>query len=338
MDRTGYGCWAFGLGQTRCASTVPVLVKPGDAEVSDRLLILLWHNVEGTWYHPSRPGAGMQGLTHQLKGLKRLATVVPLTSALDTLMAGNSLPRRAVALTFDDGYRDNLELAASLLQELELPATFFLIPGILSREVRPWWESVAWGFTCSSRPTVTWGGKVLATRGRLGRRSYLWVAERLKMLNRASLERSVTDLLELLAPTGEPNHDELFLDWDGARRLVRQGFAVGSHSMYHTVLSRETPDEQARNLAASRARLEAELGVPAELVAYPSGTRADYDASTVDAAKRAGHTYALAAHAGVHTSRTSPYAIPRFVMVPTQGFSEIVVRRVMRRLQLVIQR
>src|SRR5215218_7650889 len=117
------------------------------------MLILLWHNVEGTWYHPSRPGAGIQGLSRQLRYLRRFATIVPLTHALKTLSAGDLLPSRAVALTFDDGYQDNLNLAVPLLQELGLPATFFLIPGLLSREVKPWWELIAWGFTCSSRTT-----------------------------------------------------------------------------------------------------------------------------------------------------------------------------------------
>jgi hypothetical protein len=196
---------------------------------------------------------------------------------------------------------------------------------------------LAWGFTSSSRMTVTWGGKVLATREKPGRRSFLWVAERLKTLNRAGLERAVTDLLELLEPTGKPREDELFLDWDGARQLVQLGFAVGSHSMYHTVLSRDTSDEQLRNLVASRAQLEAELDVPVELIAYPSGTHADYDANTIAAAKQAGHIYGLAAHAGLHTRSTSPYAVPRFVMEPSQGFAEILARRVMRRL-LLIQR
>jgi peptidoglycan/xylan/chitin deacetylase (PgdA/CDA1 family) len=299
------------------------------------MLILLWHNVEGTWYHPSRPGAGIRGLSRQLRYLRRFATIVPLTHALKTLSAGYRLPSRAVALTFDDGYQDNLDLAVPVLQELGLPATFFLIPGLLSREVRPWWELLAWGFTCSSRTTVTWGGRVLATRDAPGRRSFLWAAERLKTFDRAGLEQAVTDLLQLLEPRGKLNDDELFLDWDGARQLVRQGFAVGSHSMYHTVLCRETPDEQVRNLATSKSRLEAELDVPAELIAYPSGTRADYDANTIDAAKQAGHIYGLAAHAGVYTRRTLPYVVPRFVMVPIQGFSEIVARRVVRRLQLI---
>jgi peptidoglycan/xylan/chitin deacetylase (PgdA/CDA1 family) len=302
--------------------------------VSDRLLILLWHNVEGTWYHPSRHGTGIRGLARQLRQLRRLATIVPLPQALDTLSAGGRLPPRAVALTFDDGYRDNLDLAVPLLQELGLPATFFLIPGLLAREVRPWWELLAWGFTCSGRTTVTWEGRMLATRDGPGQRSFLWVAEQLKQFDRVGLEQAVTDLLELLEPRGRLNDDELFLDWDGARRLVQQGFAVGSHSMYHTVLSREAPDEQVRNLVASRARLEAELGVAVRLVAYPSGTRADYDGHTIEAAKQAGHTHGLAAHAGVHTRRRSPYAVPRFVMVPIQGFSEILARRVMRRLQL----
>lgn len=303
--------------------------------MADRLLILLWHNVEGTWYHPSRAGVGVRGLERQLKRLKQLATIVPLTSALNTLSAGNQLPPRAVALTFDDGYQDNLDLAAPLLKRLDLPATFFLIPGLLSKEIVPWWELLAWGFTCSTRTMVTWAGTVLATRGQRGRRSFLWAAERLKTFDRARMEQELSELLELLKPEGRPDHDRLFVDWNGARRLVEEGFAIGSHSMYHTVLSRETPAEQVRNLVVSRAQLEAELNVPAELVAYPSGTRADYDDNTIHAAKQAGHLYGLAAHAGVYTRWTSPYSIPRFVMVPIQGFSEILARRLMRRLQLI---
>jgi peptidoglycan/xylan/chitin deacetylase (PgdA/CDA1 family) len=301
--------------------------------MSDRLLILLWHNVEGTWYHPLRPGAGIRGLTRQLKRLRQLGTIVPLGPALEALSADQPLPPRAIALTFDDGYQDHLDLAVPLLQELDLPATFFLIPGILSREVHPWWEVLGWAFTCSSRTEVTFGGRRLPTVGRAGRASFLWTARYLKTLDRAGLERALEKLLGLLRPEGRPDHHKLFLDWDGARQLVRQGFGIGSHSMYHTVLSRETRDEQLHNLVASRARLQAELGVSADLLAYPSGTRADYDMNTIDAAGRAGHGYGLAAHAGVHARGTSPYAVPRFVMVSDQGFSEIFARRALHRLK-----
>jgi peptidoglycan/xylan/chitin deacetylase (PgdA/CDA1 family) len=277
----------------------------------------------------------VRGLAHQLKRLKRFGNVLPLAPALDALSRGRPLPSRAVALTFDDGYLDNLHLAAPLLKQLDLPATFFLVPGLLSQEVGPWWETLAWAFTSSSKRAVTWGDRLLPTRGGAGQRSFLWAAERLKTLDQVRSEQAMTELIELLEPKGSrPNLQELFLDWDGAGQLVRQGFSVGSHTMRHAVLSRESPEEQVRDLVMSRARLEAELSLPIDLLAYPSGTRADYDLSTMRAAGHAGYAYGLAAHAGICSPPTLPYAVPRFVMQPHRGFSATLTRRVARRLRM----
>jgi peptidoglycan/xylan/chitin deacetylase (PgdA/CDA1 family) len=143
-------------------------------------------------------------------------------------------------------------------------------------------------------------------------------------LDRATRERRTDELVELLEPEGTLDKERLFLGWDGARELVRRGFAVGSHSMYHAILSREAPDEQLRDLVASR-RLEAELQVPIRLLAYPNGTRADYDAVTMAAAERAGYRHALGAHAGLNRRSTPGYAHPRLVLQPQRSFSEIIV-------------
>jgi peptidoglycan/xylan/chitin deacetylase (PgdA/CDA1 family) len=297
-----------------------------------RLLILVWHNVEGTWCYPAHPGAGIAGLARQLAWLKRLATVVPLAPSLAALSAGRPLPPRAVALTFDDGYRDNLDLAVPLLERLGLPCTFFLVPGLLSREVRPWWEVLAWGFARSTRGTVWWEGRPLRTDDRWGRRSFVWAVERMKAADRSTRDRRVGELLDLLQPEGSPGEERMFLDWDGARGLVRRGFSVGSHSMYHAILSREAPDAQLHDLVVSRRRLEAELDVPIRLLAYPNGTRTDYDGATVRAAQQAGYQHALAAHAGLNQRSTPGYGHCRLVLEPQRRFSEIAVRRVVSRL------
>jgi peptidoglycan/xylan/chitin deacetylase (PgdA/CDA1 family) len=296
--------------------------------VSERLLVLAWHNVEGTWHYPIPAGTGVRGLAR----LKELATVVPLAPAMEALGVGRPLPPRAIALTFDDGYQDNLRLAAPLLEKLRLPATFFLVPGLLSGDVRAWWEILAWGFARSTRATVHWDGRVLPTRGRAGRASLRWTMEGLKCCDQAVRQRKVTTLLDLLEPEGEPNDRNLFLDWDGARELVRRGFSVGSHSLSHPIFSQESPDEQLRDLVTSRRQLEAELGVPMELLAYPNGTRADYNADTVHAAQQAGHTHAFGAHAGIVRPSTPPYAAPRMVMEPQRGFSRTLAQRVVAKL------
>jgi peptidoglycan/xylan/chitin deacetylase (PgdA/CDA1 family) len=300
--------------------------------LADRLVILVWHNVAGTWCYPARDGAGAQGFAHQLGLLQRYAAPVPLRPALEALSAGEPLPPRAVAITFDDGYQDNLDLAVPVLEKLGIPATFFLVPTLLSRELRPWWEVLAWGFARAGPAVIRWNGTELSTRGNRGRQAFRRVAERLKLLDRAARDRAVDQLLWQLEPEGRVDHQQLFLDWDGARALVRRGFTVGSHSMYHAILSRETPEEQRRDLTASRRELEAQLGVPAELLAYPNGTRHDYDRHTIQAAAQAGHAHALGAHAGINRSSTQPYEHPRFVVEPDRGFLQILLRRIAYRL------
>jgi peptidoglycan/xylan/chitin deacetylase (PgdA/CDA1 family) len=141
--------------------------------MGDRLLVLGWHNVGSTWLFPSRPGAGPRGLERQLRFLRRSANVVDLGQALDALATGRPLPARAVAITFDDGYRDQLELAAPMLERLGLPATFFLIPGVLSRTVRPWWELIAWAFMRATRDAIAWEGTTMTLRTPAERRAAL---------------------------------------------------------------------------------------------------------------------------------------------------------------------
>src|SRR2546423_14531892 len=118
------------------------------------LRVFAWHNVESSWCFPCRAGSGVRGLERQLRFLHHAANVVPLGDALQGLAEGRDLPPRAVAITFDDGYRDNLELAVPMLEALALPATFFLVPGLLSGSTQPWWEVLAWGFARASRDAV----------------------------------------------------------------------------------------------------------------------------------------------------------------------------------------
>src|SRR3978361_416345 len=100
--------------------------------MSNRLLVLGWHNIDPTPGFPAPPGVGRLGLANerptpapagvgrlgfakQLRTLARFATVLPLQDALRRMEAGEPLPARAVVLTFDHGYLDNLELGVPML-------------------------------------------------------------------------------------------------------------------------------------------------------------------------------------------------------------------------------
>jgi peptidoglycan/xylan/chitin deacetylase (PgdA/CDA1 family) len=300
--------------------------------VTQRLTILAWHNVEATWCYPAAAGSGVRGLGRQLHWLKRVANVVPLEQALGDLDAGRPLPPRAVALSFDDGYRDTLDLAVPILERLRLPATFFLVPGLLSGEVRAWWEDLGWAFVNAGVDTVRFGDRDLPVRGREGRRSYHWLSERLRELDRSARDQATEELVDRLRPSGPPRDRELFMDWPAAKELVERGFEVGSHSNYHAVLSRERAAEQVRDLATARERLEGGLGVQVRLLAYPSGQASEYDRDTVRAAEVAGHSHAFTTDAGWNTRATPRLEEHRIVLEPHRGFTGQGVRRVVARL------
>jgi hypothetical protein len=190
---------------------------------------------------------------------------------------------------------------------------------MLSGETQAWWETLAWAVHTASRAEIRWQGQPVSldTPGR--RRTWFGdIAERLKHTDRMARERTVEELVATLAPVGPPP-DALFLDWDGARSLVRRGFTVGSHSQFHAILARETAQEQRRDLTDSRRHLEHELRVPIDLLAYPNGRRCDYDADTIAAARHAGYSFALTTVTGHNRTDTPPYEIRRACVWPHHG-------------------
>lgn len=291
-----------------------------------RLLVLGYHNVDGTWCFPSPPGAGRRGLERQLRTLRRVARVVALDQALRDLAEGRPLPPRAVAITFDDGYRDTLTVAAPMLAQLDLPATAFLVPGILSGQVNPWWERLGRAFMTGRADTIDFEGRRLGLRDAAARRrAFRWVADQLKRRDRQRREEATDRLVEALCPAGTYHPEELFCDWDSARGLMRAGMAIGSHSMYHAILSEESGEAQCADLLDSRKLLEAELDAPIDLFAYPNGAAADYDPTTIAAAGAAGYTHAVTTRDGWNRPSTPPYEIRRFVMYPERGVAGFAV-------------
>jgi peptidoglycan/xylan/chitin deacetylase (PgdA/CDA1 family) len=305
-----------------CRSTVASKVVTPRANRAARLLILGWHNVEGTWSFPAAPGAGRRGIARQLRTLSRWATVVPLGWALEQLESGARLPPRSVAITFDDGYADNLILAVPLLERLGLPATFFLVPGFLSNAARPWWEDLACAVNTATRRLVDWEGtRYILSDARSRSSAYASLTRRLQFRSSAAREAAVTELIDRLRPS--QSLPDLMMGWDGAREVARRGFDVQSHTMAHAVLGEETAEAQQRDLRMARGELERELGIEVTTIAYPHGTLKHYNSDTIAAAGVAGYRWGLTTREGLSTPATPRMELRRCVMYPERGVRDL---------------
>jgi PST family polysaccharide transporter len=266
------------------------------------LLVLTYHRI-GSPYgarDASLWSATREQLDAQLGFLARHVDVV----------SGDELPEalarrhgRRVALTFDDGYRDNYELAYPALRAHGLPATFFLATGFLDRPHVAWWDEIGWIVRTSPREGIDADGW-LAAPVRFGtgdRRS----ATRILVERYWSLPQARTEpyLRWLAHACGTGRADaasaaSTWMTWEMVREMRAGGMAFGAHTVEHPVLARCTAERQAREIGGSVARLREQLGEPVTLFAYPVGGHGMFDDTTRAHLREAGITHAFSFHGG----------------------------------------
>lgn len=292
--------------------------------MAQRLLVLGWHNIDPTPGFPDPPDVGRRGFARQLSTLARFTNVVPLERALDLIEAGRPLPPRAVALTFDDGYRDNLELGVPMLARHRLPATFFLVPGFLSGTVTAWWEDLAAAFGGATARSLDFGGEHFDLESPEGRRAAEGaVRGAVKQLDHAGRQAAIAEVAERLGTPASTGPGQ-FMDWDGARGLIAAGHEIGSHTVSHAILSRETAAGQGVELGEARRALQKELDVPADTLAYPNGASGDYSAETTALAAELGYRCAVTTRAGLASRGGPRYEMRRVIMTPTTDLRSVV--------------
>lgn len=291
---------------------VPLFRRLSPSGRRARLSILIFHRVlrEPDPLFPDLPDAARFGT--MLDWLRTWFNVLPLTSATQRLAEG-TLPERAAAITFDDGYADNEAVALPELERRGLPATFFIATGFLDGG-RMWNDTVIEAMRSCRRNLLD-----LEDLG-LGRFTLATVAER-----RSALEACInlikylpvdarSDLAERvasLAGVQPPSH--LMMTSDAVRTLHRAGMQIGAHTITHPILLRLPVEEARREMHDSRACLENIIGSSVTTFAYPNGKLSqDYGQEHAGLARELGFEAAVSTNPGVADAGTDLMQLPRF--------------------------
>lgn len=242
--------------------------------------------------------------------------VLPLNEALPMWREGR-LPARAAAITFDDGYADNHDVALPILQRNGLPATFFVSPGYLDGG---WMfnDSVvefvrrAPGLTLDLRQTVLGDLGNLSIASLEARRRL--VGALLPPLKTAPLAIRDEFCAQLQAAAKVAKRPESLMMTSGqVAALHRAGMEIGAHTMAHPILAELDVASARSEISRSRQVLEQITGAKVNLFAYPNGKPdVDYLKSTVDLVKEAGFDAAFSTAWGAATRRSDPFQLPRF--------------------------
>lgn len=277
-----------------------------------RLSVLIFHRVlpAPDALRPGEPDAVR--FAAQMSWVREWFNVLALDEAVERLRAG-SLPARALCVTFDDGYADNLTVALPILQRLGLPATFFVASGYLDGG-RMFNDTVIEAVRRAPGPRLDLADLGLGTHpldGTAERRAAIAaLLERLKY--RPSDERA--DLADAIAArVGAALPADLMMSGAGLRALADAGMTIGAHTASHPILARISDGEAQREIETGRAALEARIGRPVTLFAYPNGKPGrDYTAAHVAMVRRLGFAAAVSTAPGAASPGGDPFQLPRF--------------------------
>ena len=289
----------------------------------DSLLVLNYHRVgnpDDDLFDPGVFSATGEDFDEQISHLKRTASLVPLEEALQFVSGVKETARRGrVLITFDDGYRDNYDIAYPVLRSHGVQGVFFLATSMVGSCAVPWWDRIAWLIKTAQRRrfTLHYPAELKVDVDRNGLQESLQSVLKLyKSQENTDPARFMRELMEAERGEEVPETERRFLSWDEAREMNRGGMAIGSHTQSHTVLSQLTPQRQVEELSGSRAILKEELGVEVDALAYPVGHSDSFSAETKSLAREAGYRGAFSHYGGANLrGTTSAFDIKRTKVV-----------------------
>lgn len=291
--------------------SAPISIALGYARPTAAFPILSFHRVNRD-DDPFFPALPTDVFEMQMAFVARAYVVLPLEELVDRMGRG-MLPRNALAITFDDGYRDNLTHAAPILARHGLPATVFVVTGAIESGEALWFDRLALAFkhTRAGGWMAPWGetlplesaGQRLAALGQ--------TLSRFKRMANAERRSRVEDVLVSLGASDERPLKNVMLSWDDVQALMGLGVTIGAHTVSHPILSQLQPEEARAEIEGSRAAIRSRSGRAPLAFAYPNGGPADYGDAVVSMVRDAGFTCAVTTRFGVNTAATPPYELRR---------------------------
>jgi len=245
--------------------------------------VLVYHRVAATTHDPFGQAVKPETFERQLRMLGDFGSLIPVGELVERMTHGRTVAG-TIAVTFDDGYADNLEVAAPVTATLGVPITVFVTTQPVFAETPFWWDELPIASAEAGSPAIPNAPDADTVQ------QWHLTLRRESGARRAALLREITAVAsyQRRADAGRPmTPDEL-------RRLAAlPGITIGAHTVTHPSLAALPADEQRREMAESRETLERFLGEPVRLLAYPFGKPPDVASETKALAQALGYAAAF---------------------------------------------
>ena len=222
---------------------------------------------------------------------------VTLDDVVQFLGRQKRMPRRAVAVTFDDGFADNCENAAPILERYGISATFYITVGAIGDARPPWFCRLRHAFHNTSKKqwqdSLT-GGRWEITGNIEANEGFLTAARRCATLAGKRQDEALRSMEDDLGIEPLSPEAGIMMNWSQIRKLHRDGHIIGAHCVTHPNLAHVNVEDVQYEMRESKRVLEEQLGALVVHFSYPSPIlRPHWTAQTVSLTKQIGFKTAV---------------------------------------------
>lgn len=299
--------------------------------------VLMFHNVgypAETDYLPGHMKIGVPKLRKLLKHLQRAGYRTRTMDQTVDDLAAQPMPMDTVALTFDDGYRDNHDELLPVLRDFDATATVYVQTGPMKGKLN-WLHHYFWVLHRVGPHEL---GALLAEeidrphlRADLTRLPQDPVAAEYAMKRLLKYEVTAEEreriLLAIFEDQGGDDASlsrQVYLDADDCRALDEAGVELGAHTVNHLILSALEPNQQRLEIEGSLRDLETWLGHGVPSFAYPYGRSWDYDDTTREILGELGFRSSVTAMPGLNDAGTPALDLKRIAVNQDSRLAEVM--------------
>lgn len=247
-------------------------------------------------------------LDMQISEISRFFEIVSLDKVLE-----NKPGKRLCAITFDDGWRDNYDVAYPVLKKYSAPATIFIPPNMIGKAKQYWFDEISLLSSKATKNGIA-GGFISYFRTFI----HEWSPDKLDTATTCDLIAKMKNLPanELEGIVGEAyaklslkrSDERTTLSWDEIYEMGENGITFGPHGLNHYILPRINSETKSNEIYDSFRILKDKKVALSPFFSYPNG---DWDVESLKLVKEAGYMGAVTTRLGTNTSSTDPFLMNR---------------------------
>jgi peptidoglycan/xylan/chitin deacetylase (PgdA/CDA1 family) len=272
------------------------------------LLVVNYHrigNCENNQFDDGVFSASAEVFEAQVVYLRKHFRLLTLPELLESSRTGFQFPEPCALITFDDGYRDNFDLAFPILRKHNTSAVFFVPTDYIENPHLPWWDHIAYVVKttkCRTLALPTDPPVTIDLTATSRKDAIFQILRAFKTANKAN----EAGFLAQLEETAQVQVDrttlgrELFMSWNDLRQMVAAGMSIGSHTHTHQILAQLSEPQQRHELKLSKEILQDRLQQPVDSISYPVGGLDKFTATTKKLCKESGYQAGFSFYGGVN--------------------------------------